>query len=306
MVQIALQYRDDGYFHVLALMNGCFSGLASITPGSGFIPPYFAIAVGFCGSTSSYFVGKLLKGTYKIDDVLDVFALQAVPGAIGTVLVGVFANGDMTNSKGTGLVFGATTKSLSFFAVQCLGTVVGIVWSGLWTFALLRTMKRFISVNIDAETELEGLDMKQIGEKSYRFLEATHHRVLMFELCHACKLGDFREVLRIVSAQNLLSVVATITSISHNYCYNVEHKSTLWGNYPIDEAVNPDIQEVLMNYNSPPPGKNYALYRFLRAASEGEMELLQHMVANGFDVNAVNYDNRCALHLSVCNFHVNV
>ncbi|ETO28974.1 hypothetical protein RFI_08152 [Reticulomyxa filosa] len=113
------------------------------------------------------------------------------------MLVGLLADANLTGAKGNGIVFGWDMASLKFFGVQVLGTVVGMLWSGVWTYILFRTMRKFVNIDINAETELEGLDRKQIGEKSYRFAEMSRHHVLTFELCSACKIGDFREVLRI-------------------------------------------------------------------------------------------------------------
>ncbi len=74
-----------------------------------------------------------------------------------------------------------------------------------------------MEINIDGKTEWMGLDMVQIGETSYHFNTAGNNskkkgeggammNILAYKLCTACKKGDYRHVLSIVSSLDLHSV----------------------------------------------------------------------------------------------------
>ncbi len=56
-----------------------------MTPASGFVSAQAAFVIELTVGLSSYSTGKFLKSKLKLDDALDVTALQAVPGIISTI-----------------------------------------------------------------------------------------------------------------------------------------------------------------------------------------------------------------------------
>jgi Amt family ammonium transporter len=71
-----LAFRRDGKWHITEIIGGAFAGLAGVTPGSGFMPPFSAIIIGTIAGLASFYTVPFVKQTLQIDDVLDVFALQ--------------------------------------------------------------------------------------------------------------------------------------------------------------------------------------------------------------------------------------
>lgn len=88
---MALDYYHTGFLGLSGMISGALAGLAGVTPASGYIHVKSSVVIGIITTTCSYFVSVWLKDKLKLDDVLDVTSLQAVPGAVGSVLLGVFA-----------------------------------------------------------------------------------------------------------------------------------------------------------------------------------------------------------------------
>ena len=77
-----------GGYSVLAFVSGVSTGLAAITPGSGFTPNPICWIAPLCAVPPAFFFSSALRDKYQVEDVLDVCSLQAVPGIIGTLVVG--------------------------------------------------------------------------------------------------------------------------------------------------------------------------------------------------------------------------
>ena len=86
------------------------------------------------------------------DDTLDVAALQGVPGIVGTLAVGIVAQGNYASSPG--LVAGG---GFALLGKQAVATIVTIVWSFIWTYALMKFMKYTVKVCADAHGHLPTL-----------------------------------------------------------------------------------------------------------------------------------------------------
>jgi Amt family ammonium transporter len=73
VVWVLLDYRHSRKWSIIGLCTGVVAGLATITPGSGFVTPSSALAFGAIGSLVCY-VALNYKHKYGFDDALDVFA----------------------------------------------------------------------------------------------------------------------------------------------------------------------------------------------------------------------------------------
>ena len=135
------------------VLSGALSGLAGITPGSGYVAPPAALAIGFLTSMASFWANHFLKSKLHIDDVLDVTSLQAVPGMTGTILVGLFADEKLFDIETSGVFFGGHGPGWRLVGVQTLAVVVVALWTAVFTFAILKGIDWTIGVNITAEEE---------------------------------------------------------------------------------------------------------------------------------------------------------
>ena len=90
---------------------------------------------------SSFYTCKLIKEKLNVDDVLDVFGLQTIPGVLGALLVSFGASTAEipTNQELVyqGIFFGGPAV---FFGVQLLGAAVVCAWTALTTYGLMQVV----------------------------------------------------------------------------------------------------------------------------------------------------------------------
>jgi ammonium transporter, Amt family len=147
---------------LVGTVTGLVAGLATITPGAGFVSPWSALVFGAAGSAIGFFATQLVKQRFKIDDSLDVFAVHGLGGATGTILTGVFAAKEFggqgfTAAEGIGAQIG----------LQAIGVAVAVVWSAIATAILFRLTAAVTTARVSELDEAEGLDVTQHGERAY-------------------------------------------------------------------------------------------------------------------------------------------
>ncbi len=129
------------------VLNGALAGLVSITAEP--LTPSLGAAtlIGAVGGVIVVFAVPFLD-KLKIDDVVGAIPVHLIAGIWGTIAV-VFTNGDA--SLGTQL-----------YAIVVVGLFTVIVSAIVW-FILKATM----GLRVDEETEINGLDMAELGMEAY-------------------------------------------------------------------------------------------------------------------------------------------
>ncbi len=142
-----------GKASLIGIVTGTVAGLASITPASGYVSPVEALIIGSIAGVLCQEAVNLIRNRFRIDDTLDVFAVHGVGGVFGSLSLAFFAM----------LGFGNDAT----WAAQ-LGTlaIVG-VYTVAVTFGLVKLTALFVAFRVDAETEANGLDLAQHGERAY-------------------------------------------------------------------------------------------------------------------------------------------
>jgi Amt family ammonium transporter len=79
-----------GKSSLVGLVTGTIAGLASITPASGWVSPVEAMIIGGIAGILCQIMCEVIKGFFKIDDTLDVFAVHGIGGVFGTIMLAVF------------------------------------------------------------------------------------------------------------------------------------------------------------------------------------------------------------------------
>ena len=87
-----IEYFKFGKPSLVGIATGAIAGLATITPGSGFVGPAGAIVYGALAAIVCFYMISLVKNSWKIDDSLDVFAVHGVGGILGILLTAFFAD----------------------------------------------------------------------------------------------------------------------------------------------------------------------------------------------------------------------
>ena len=160
LVWMCIEWIKHGKPSLVGIVTGMVAGLATITPGAGFVGPIGALVFGLlAGIVCFWFVG-FIKTKVRIDDSLDVFAVHGVGGALGILLTSFFGS-EMLG--GLGLGEGMTmTKQLG---IQVLGLIAVAAWSLVVSWIIVKIIQTTIGLRVTEEDEIEGLDITSHGER---------------------------------------------------------------------------------------------------------------------------------------------
>ena len=136
-----------GKSSLVGLVTGTIAGLASITPASGFVGPWEALVIGSVAGILCQEAVVLIRNKAKIDDTLDVMAVHGVGGIFGTIMIAAFGAGSWAAQLGSLAIVGVYT------------TIV--------TVGLIFVCRMITPLRVDAETEVNGLDLAVHGERAY-------------------------------------------------------------------------------------------------------------------------------------------
>ncbi len=129
------------------ILNGALAGLVSITAEPLTPSLIEATLIGAVGGAIVVFAVPMLD-RFKIDDVVGAIPVHLFAGIWGTIAV-VFTN-DAANLG---------TQLASIFIV---GSFVCVTSSAVWL-----TLKAMVGIRVDEETEINGLDMAELGMEAY-------------------------------------------------------------------------------------------------------------------------------------------
>ncbi len=157
-----MEWSKYGKPSLLGVITGMVAGLGTITPASGFVGVGGALAIGLAAGVVCFLATQFLKRVLHLDDSLDVSPVHGVGGIVGSLLTGVFA---ATSLGGTG--FTVQQSMGAQFGVQALGVVVTMAWCGLVTWLLLKLIDVTLGLRVGEESESQGLDLAEHGERGY-------------------------------------------------------------------------------------------------------------------------------------------
>ncbi len=145
----------------LGFCSGVIAGLVAVTPAAGNSGPFGAILLGILASAICYLAVAKVKARFGYDDSLDAFGIHGVGGIVGAIGTAVvyqpFLGGPGDGSVALGAQLG----------VQVFSVLVTIVWAGVGTLAAGLLVKALIGLRVSTETEVDGLDIGEHGERAY-------------------------------------------------------------------------------------------------------------------------------------------
>ena len=166
------EWIHNGKPTALGAISGAVAGLVAITPGSGFVQPFAALAIGLIAGVFCSFMVFAVKSRLRYDDSLDAFGVHGAGGTLGALLTGLFATGAINaafgkNAAGAALPTGAMDGHWSQILNQLAG--IGLAWgiSIVGTLVLLFVVDKVIGLRVSPEEESAGLDLSQHGEEGY-------------------------------------------------------------------------------------------------------------------------------------------
>ncbi|MEZ5670626.1 MAG: ammonium transporter [Alphaproteobacteria bacterium] len=158
---MALEKLRFGKPSMVGAVTGLIAGLATITPGSGYVGPIGGLVYGVAASLLCFAAVQWIKHRLKVDDSLDVMAVHGVGGILGTLLTAVFA---LEGLGGVGL--GTDGSVGGQLGVQALGVVAVCAWSAIASIAIVLVAKATTGLRVSREAETEGLDLTAHGERA--------------------------------------------------------------------------------------------------------------------------------------------
>jgi Amt family ammonium transporter len=151
--------------------NGLLAGLVAITAPSGFVSAPSAAIIGLIAGVLVCVSVSFVENVLKVDDPVGAISVHGANGLWGVLAVGLFADG--TSNYGgswngvpgsvTGLFYGDAGQ----LAAQLVGisTLMGFVFT--LSFVINMALEYFIGHRTSAETELNGLDIPEMGQLGY-------------------------------------------------------------------------------------------------------------------------------------------
>jgi Amt family ammonium transporter len=153
--------------------SGVVAGLVAITPAAGFAHPGTAILLGAVASVVCFFFVTTVKSKLKYDDTLDVFGIHAVGGIVGAIATGIVADPALGGQGWIDYTAPVAVAGAYDMAgqviVQIKAVLVTVVWTGVVSAALFLLLKYTIGLRPSAEVEVEGLDIREHGERAYNY-----------------------------------------------------------------------------------------------------------------------------------------
>jgi ammonium transporter, Amt family len=163
LVWIGLSWKRAGKPSSTAAINGAISGLAGVTPASGFISAQNSFLLGIVLGFASYYAILLLKEHLKIDDALDVSSVHGVTGIVGALAIGLIASTLINPAGPDGLLYGNPMQ----LAVQAFGVAVAGALGFGGTIIIMKIIDATIGLKVREEEEDIGLDITQHAERAY-------------------------------------------------------------------------------------------------------------------------------------------
>jgi ammonium transporter, Amt family len=156
---------------LLGAVTGAVAGLVAVTPASGFAGPMGAIVLGIAAGFICYLSCSAVKSALGYDDALDVFGVHCIGGIVGAIGTGILAAPVL---GGTGIFDYAAGKvadydMLNQVWVQFKTVCLTLAWSGIGTIVLLSVVRVVIGLRPAADSEREGLDLADHGERAYNY-----------------------------------------------------------------------------------------------------------------------------------------
>jgi ammonium transporter, Amt family len=162
--------------------NGLLAGLVAITAPSGFTNPVCSGIIGLIAGVLVCLSVEFVERVMKVDDPVGAISVHGANGLWGVLAVGLFADGK-SNYGGswngvTGSVTGLFYGDASQLVAQLIGisTLIGLVFVA--AFVVNFVINAVVGQRVGAKTELEGLDLPEMGALGYPEFELRPPRTV--------------------------------------------------------------------------------------------------------------------------------
>jgi Amt family ammonium transporter len=170
------EFVTRGKASMLGMASGIVAGLVAITPAAGFAGPIGAILLGAIVSPICVVFCSAVKNALKYDDSLDAFGIHAIAGIVGAIGTGVVVSPalggagwvDFASCSAETLTCGAGAYDMAGQVIaQAKGVAVTVVWATAASVIVFGLIRLVGAGRVSKETEIEGLDINEHGERAY-------------------------------------------------------------------------------------------------------------------------------------------
>ena len=147
---------------VIGIATGAVAGLVAITPASGFVDVFGALAIGALVSVFCFIMVGIVKPKFGYDDSLDAFGVHGIGGIWGALATGLFAS-PAIQSACSGVFYGNPGQ----FKIQLIATVSTIAYTAIMSVILFKVVDLIFGIRATEEEETTGLDLTQHNEIAY-------------------------------------------------------------------------------------------------------------------------------------------
>jgi Amt family ammonium transporter len=162
----------------LGLASGLVAGLVAITPAAGYAGPVGAVILGLVVSPVCVFFCSKIKNALKYDDSLDAFGIHAIGGILGAIATGLLVNpawggAGVVDYTTCGLDGDISTCDTAAYVLstqvmaQVKAVLVSVTWSAVASSIVFFVIKYTVGLRSSLESEEEGLDISEFGERAY-------------------------------------------------------------------------------------------------------------------------------------------
>ena len=153
---------QTGRMSAVGVASGAVAGLVAITPASGYVGVYGALAIG-AGAGLLCYIAVYLRTKVPVDDALEVFAVHGIGGIWGAIATGIFAVAAIGGTAG--LIDGNAGQMVT----QVVAVIATIVYSFVVTLVILKVLDLIpgLGIRVSDDDEDVGLDLSAHGERAF-------------------------------------------------------------------------------------------------------------------------------------------
>ena len=153
---------QTGRMSAVGVASGAVAGLVAITPASGYVGVYGALAIG-AGAGLLCYIAVYLRTKIQVDDALEVFAVHGVGGIWGAIATGIFA------VAAIGGTAGAIDGNAGQLVTQVIAVVATMAYSFVVTLVILKVLDLIpgLGIRVSNDDEDIGLDLSAHGERAF-------------------------------------------------------------------------------------------------------------------------------------------
>jgi ammonium transporter, Amt family len=162
------------------MANGMLAGLVAITAPCAFVQPWAAAVIGLISGLVVIEAVFFVERKLKIDDPVGAIAVHGVNGSLGVLYVGIFSSGmygagwnltttgEAAEATGiTGILYDQGSLGFGQLGAQAVG--LAVIWTVILgiAFAFFKIQNSISSIRSDADDEIAGLDLPEMGVLAY-------------------------------------------------------------------------------------------------------------------------------------------